>query len=1211
MFNLEDFIPVYPDQNDPDIQKIITNKQEFVEKGSKLREPEPKRGDLFLHQELNLRFMLAFDKCLWIHEAGSGKSCGFLSIARHYRKYRSVYKRVYIIEKGDSVINEMKNQIVYKCSDEYETNAVKNSKNQKQRSMNITKEIKKWITLCTYGSFIQPLVKDKLNDEQISEMFSDCIFFLDEAHNLKNDKDNIDENDINKNMYDNVHKIFHLAKRSKFVIATATPGVNEVNEIPRIINLLLDNNEQMPLNWDYKKVSFEQIEPFLRGKISFVRSPDTGIKIINMGQKIMQKYEIEVPISTWIPPEFNPNLAQPIPPMEKIVVDSQIYVWPSIMKGKQLIAYKNAMEKIVETKENMNFSEKPTFWLGLRQASCVGFPDGSYGGTFKRLHKNSVKKLKNGINTITNKEWEPMGLGKYIKSEKKDVYEVTPELMEYISDPKKIELISCKAAEILKIEKEGSGDGCAWIYSDFISGGGVFFIAQVLEANGFEIYNNSESAFEDIFENGIIKKKIKPEITKKRRYSVLTHDSSGSEMTPIKELFNSNNNVYGDYIQIFISSPTGKEGISLNHVVRGHTYTTSWNYSSTIQSESRFLRATSYEYRLKIEKEKIKEEKDKYFKKYRTEEDLEKKKKYKLKYEELNEKYINYKIEVKIYKHVAIYEDPEAKKKIKRLDLKILETTDEKKIKKYIKKKNKINPIESIDLKIYQHSELKEINIRRFIRFLKKASVDTFLNYERNIRPDDIDYSINCDYEVCNYNIDINNKNIDYSTYDILYSNDLVEKCILDITNKLKIEGYLDFDNIKKIWIDTKKYREKIVLMSIEKILLEHRKLNDRFGFECYLYIHKNILYTKKEYPLKDQDIFNNMFDFNKEYISIYNNKIIGIHDLVFEELLNLKQVPEQNDIINKIKNIEDFTIEENIYKFNLFLEELSINSKVEILEEAMSKKINKQELNKYDKAILYTFRAYTYLIREPWEDIEKMIDYLKKKGDNKKINNFDFIGEPKENSFYKNGKEVEYISVHTLYSSKISQSGHETASNFLNVKGDIKILKKSDNLGWRKATPYEYLAYQNIIKNKIDKIFSPTTESEIYGIILYDKNLRIHDKMLENKVITNKKDNSIIGKGKICLNWNKGELINIIIRKGVKTQHIEEIFIENNKREDMIAFLHNEKHTSTNSKQTLENTDDETLERLCKWYKSGYTVLDICKILQYYLDEQKLLIII
>ena len=105
--DLEDFIPVYPDQDDPNIQSIITHKQEFAELAGSIREPPPKRGESYNHQKLFRRAFMEWDRFINVQEAGTGKTHTFIDPAEFFKKYSPIYRQAYILEKGPSTIQNV------------------------------------------------------------------------------------------------------------------------------------------------------------------------------------------------------------------------------------------------------------------------------------------------------------------------------------------------------------------------------------------------------------------------------------------------------------------------------------------------------------------------------------------------------------------------------------------------------------------------------------------------------------------------------------------------------------------------------------------------------------------------------------------------------------------------------------------------------------------------------------------------------------------------------------------------------------------------------------------------------------------------------------------------------------------------------------------------------------------------------------------------
>ena len=123
--NLEDFIAVYPNFDDPQIQTLLTNKKEFDELKAQVKEKPPKRGEYYLHQRYFIRFLRASDVVVNIQETGTGKTCAFVGAAEYFLS-KNICRHIFILEKGPTTIYEMKNQILCKCTaGVYETEMVR------------------------------------------------------------------------------------------------------------------------------------------------------------------------------------------------------------------------------------------------------------------------------------------------------------------------------------------------------------------------------------------------------------------------------------------------------------------------------------------------------------------------------------------------------------------------------------------------------------------------------------------------------------------------------------------------------------------------------------------------------------------------------------------------------------------------------------------------------------------------------------------------------------------------------------------------------------------------------------------------------------------------------------------------------------------------------------------------------------------------------
>lgn len=1179
---MEDFIPVYEDSNDPDIQTIITDKFEFLIKNGKLREEEPIRGQTYSHQQFFQRYMMFNDIVFLMDEGGTGKSCKFINLANFYKTFNNIYKKAVIIEKGATTKNEMKNQIIYKCSPEgmYETDTIKNASTDISRKRAETVEVKKWFDLETYGSYVKPSFT--MTDEQIRAHYDYSIIFLDEAHNLKrgNDirkNDNNDE-DIDK-IYDAMWRIFHVIKHSKIVVASATMMVNDVNEVAKMMNLILPDDFQMPLSWDYRKVVFSQMEPFFRGKLMYIRALDTGAVPVYKGEKIDRVYTIKVPDPKWKPPPYERGQKQPEPPMIDKKVHSQIICYPTYMEGIQedtyintVKNYKNTLgnddeiEDEIEDREEIaehSNSNKRAFWIAARQAASFVYPDGSYGGKFERLLSNKEK----------NRNVEPKGLGKYVISEKQNVFGPTKEFKIWLTDMDKLKELSSKAAEIVKIETENTG--CSYIYSDFISGSGIFVIGQALEANGFERFTSTSSVFEYVIDsNGKRVKKIKSSFKKKKRYVMLSSDTPDSLRDSLMELRQSDENVYGEYLQSLLTSPTGKEGINDRHGVRIIMVVAPWTIASTHQAEWRSFRSTSHTLLIELEKEKFLKLADR----AKTEEE---RKMY-------IEKSKNVKIEVSIYRLVALSD-----------------------------------AVDSIDLKIYQHSELKNLYIQRMMNFAIRSTVDARINYERNVRVTDEDYSVACNYMKCGYKpssaITLPTKSeIDYSTFDIYYADDVLNMIIPKIEKEIIKNGYVKISHLIELFGDNnkdddviyetvdelkrsvlKKFRHKNIYMAVEKILRENKTITNRFGYTCYYYLQNDILFLSstiiqnkiscenyhdlKIIRRKKKDVCSNNFSSP----AIYSNKLIYVEPLNFEEILNIELNPNYEKIIVKLKSL-DLDKDTNLL-FNVYLSQLNIHNKVKLLEDALIDYANngKNEITKFNKKILKEFSTYVAIIHEPTQDIENAA-----KGKIDKY--YEFIGPEKDSV---------NIYLHSLQTIKEHYTKYDVSSSFLNVEGTIRIYKKSE-AKFRDTNKNETPAYRDFVIKQRKQFFENYFKtSNVFGTRLGDDIFRIN---IKSENATEKSQY----KGKICESLPKGALLQIIYDENIIAPDMIDIAeLDDEEIYNMRNYLRELKDLK--SYFNFDEVEDYDIVSLYKWYTLKSSKELMCNYIeQEFKNKNKLMII-
>lgn len=584
---LEDLLADYPPDDTPGIQTIITGKKEFAELASGTREPAPKPGQYYKHQKLVLRFMRMSDNLLMIHDPGTGKTCTVTAVSEFFKRQHQLgqtrIKRAYFLTRGRSTKQDLRNQILCKCTaGEYKTPMVMGTQDEAARKRNITRELGRWYQIDTYRKFVnsivRPTVKTRsptgetttrelppLTDAEIIERFNDTIIFVDEVHNLRGDVTMMgdedeeerarrqDEAKVMSEVYNVLFRIFHLVPRRKIILASATPIINSVNELGPIMNLILPLDMQFPAQYPFETATLADLEPYFRGRISYVRALDTGAIPVYQGELI----DADV--------EFQGKM-----------VRSQTIVYASEMSPQvQLRGYEAAEDRKTQD-----------FHSAERQAANFVFPDLSYGGSFPR----------------TKKTTEAEGIGRYVQSPAPDRYVIGPELRTWISNMDYLRALSSKYAAIISLVSQETRGTC-FCYSDFMTGSGAILLGLCFEAMGFQRYDQSQSMFGTGEPKGIADPcEAESGVTVRvarlpaaPRYGLLTSETSDAKQHSLMEAFNSYENRHGDYVRVLIGSPVTRDGINLANVVQVHLVTPSWHQSGMFQALSRALRATSHE----------------------------------------------------------------------------------------------------------------------------------------------------------------------------------------------------------------------------------------------------------------------------------------------------------------------------------------------------------------------------------------------------------------------------------------------------------------------------------------------------------------------------------------------------------------------------------------------------------------------------------------
>lgn len=415
---LSDFFYSYPDISDNNFQKIINRKVEFIETGAILDEKidkVPGVTRLLRHQRLMMRLISQFDELLFFHGTGSGKTCasvvsteGFFiqNLPRTLNHYINSYvenkhshiKKIHVLVKGDSLKTEFIKQVVKDCTDgRYITDEVKKAKTP-QEFLNAAKSaISKFFIVETYGSFINsvyPFDPEDGEDESeivlrnIENVVNNSAIIIDEVHNLRmedsgkeyhelesiTEGNRIINKDSTKNIlfgsknqkdiqYRRLKNIIQKSTHRKVILLSGTPMIGDPDEARAIMNLILPPEKQIPFSLNMNEATIEELEPYMRGKISYIR-----------------------PVTTFVRSEYKGEVFKNVLSKED---EGSLVLYPSIMESFQGKVYLKTPTGVFETRR--------------QEAADFVFPDGSIGAEgFKKYVVKSSGDIFRGNSILTN-----------------------------------------------------------------------------------------------------------------------------------------------------------------------------------------------------------------------------------------------------------------------------------------------------------------------------------------------------------------------------------------------------------------------------------------------------------------------------------------------------------------------------------------------------------------------------------------------------------------------------------------------------------------------------------------------------------------------------------------------------------------------------------------------------------------------------------------
>jgi len=552
-----DFLPIYS-EFDKDIKEILGEyvdttpiyyKKEFNDyRLEKTEKPPENPGEYMNHQIIMERFLSShtpYNGMLVMHEPGTGKTCLSVAVIEKIRLEYSAFKGALILMKGKNLIQNYKKELVEKCTDgRYKIEDEEDQDEEDIRMVGyddygsltankvkrrINKKLENFYDFNTFEVFSTML--SKTSDVEISRQYSNRIIIIDEAHHLRILNENGSIDDKMKGQYDNIHRMLHLVKNCKLILMTGTPMVDKSYEIASLMNLILDNDHQLPIGHDFER--------------EFMIPNKNGILVLNPDKEIVLKDKLHGKVSFLRSMQSNVKKV-----FEGEMLDLKQFKYNQFaleMKETQRESYEKSLT-----------DDQQAIYLEARQSSLFIFPDGTYGKTgfnkyvsYKEIVNPKTKKKTSTINA-KSAFLEPYK-GKTI-DEKLSI----------------LETYSVKYANCIRMLL--GDNGSHFVYLEFVKGSGAIIFTLLLKEFGFSDYT----------EGG-----------KKPKYALLTSLTS-SNINKAIGIFNSNENFDGSKIKVIIGTKIISEGFTLKNVQHVHILTPHWNFSETDQAIARAFRLFSH-----------------------------------------------------------------------------------------------------------------------------------------------------------------------------------------------------------------------------------------------------------------------------------------------------------------------------------------------------------------------------------------------------------------------------------------------------------------------------------------------------------------------------------------------------------------------------------------------------------------------------------------
>jgi superfamily II DNA or RNA helicase len=499
---------------------------------------------------------------LLFHGTGSGKTCAAINVAEAFKKQVDKYNtRIFILVSGPIIKQQFKNEIIFKCTNNYLSKEEFNSsisEEKKKLYYNALSHVNKYYTVMSYKSFYKKVLGEKikinnvyktnnegdiLRDISINNIsnLNNTLLIIDEAHHFTG----------NNNEYGKaLKKIIKNSYNLKILLLSATPMQNLPNQIIDLLNFLRPLDEQIKESDIFKGNNYD------------MKITESGKSLLGkMSQGYISYYKGNDPLL--------------------FAKRKDIGLVPNFLKFTKLIrCFMNNFQ--LKTYLSLKEVENDTLGRTYQTISNFVFPyiddNNNVVGVYGESGINKLKLLISNNYKMYKRRIESKFKSKHEFSLKINKNGNISGSMFHLSF---LKYFSIKFYTVIKNILKNN-DGLQFVYSNFVKSG-VHLFENVLLENGFLEYKDNYDMY--VFHDDVLSydfsctyknRKKKKDFYPATFLSVTGSDNASldnlgeEKIKTIISVFNSTLNKNGRFIKVILGSKVMNEGITLQNIKEIH-----------------------------------------------------------------------------------------------------------------------------------------------------------------------------------------------------------------------------------------------------------------------------------------------------------------------------------------------------------------------------------------------------------------------------------------------------------------------------------------------------------------------------------------------------------------------------------------------------------------------------------------------------------------